>query len=89
MGVCYKILMIDEWDFSPNPGHKEERLQAFEKAWTEHKWAPTREGTGYGWVVYDIDKAFPMYEPNAAIIKNYCDAAYYWSDIEMWEVRRL
>ncbi len=80
MGICYNIFMLTEGNID---------CKGFEEAWTKHRYAPTLEGSGWGWAVYDLDKASPLYDPGKDIVNSYCDRAYYWTDHRGWELTEL
>lgn len=91
MGVCYNVLMLDEWNWEADSNIliKNQILKSFEEEFEKIKYCPDRVGEGWGWVLYDFDKIWPLYGPHYDIIMKHCDAAFYWSDLAKLNVLRL
>jgi hypothetical protein len=72
MGICYKLIMLDDFDFDYGNG-----LEDFEKEWDGYI---ERIARWYSTVVYDVDKSSPFMENRLKLISEYCDLAYYQHD---------
>ena len=81
--------MIDEFDWGYHETSKEEQLTKFEEELGSVRFKPEREGTGYGWVIYDLDKTWPDYDPYYDVIAKYCDVAYYWTDSSRTSLKKM
>lgn len=78
MGICYKLILEDEFDWGYSKTSKEEQLKKFESKFERYI---ERVATWYGFVVYDIDKATPYMEDRKKLIREYADRAYYIDDL--------
>jgi len=79
MGICFKLIMQDDFD---NLNHL--KLKKFENEFNEiYKFNPERlYFNNKDFALYDIDKVCPTTNNFILIIKKYCDSASYLGDIE-------
>jgi hypothetical protein len=90
MGVCYTILMQDDFDWGYVNTSKELKIGEFTKEFLElHKFSPTLRGQWYGFMVWDIEKRSPDWGDTNKLIHKFCDCCYWWGDNSPWNIRRL
>lgn len=77
MGICYNLILEDEWDWDLGKG-KEERLKEFEEKWPGYI---ERKAEWNHFVVYNIEKSVPYTDERKDLIKEYADRAYYTTDL--------
>ena len=83
MGMCYQIIMCDEFDFDYVNTPKEKRLKEFQEEYIKagaYQCDLIAQWPHYA--VFDVDKLGPFNE-RAEIVKQYCDAAWYNIDISL------
>lgn len=78
MGVCYKLILEDEFDWGYSETSREERLKEFE---TKYDGYIERIADWYGFVVYDVEKSVPYTKERTNLISEYSDRAYYIDDL--------
>ena len=90
MGVCYKIILLDEFDWKYAGTTKLDRLAAFTKEYQEAgAYCCEYVSQGYGTAVFDVDKCSPYNEKYREVIKKFSDSAYFIADIELTKVRSI
>lgn len=83
MGICYTLIMQDEWNWGYLEETKDKTLKEFEDKFRKLDYRYIEriaEWTDY--VVYDIDKASIYSQERLQLIRDYCDCAHYYSDID-------
>lgn len=78
MGVCYKLILTDEFDWAYLNTSREERLKEFE---TKYAGYIERIADWYGFVVYNVEKSVPYTPERTSLISEYADRAYYIDDL--------
>lgn len=86
MGTCYKILLMDEFDWGYVDTSKEKKLLEFKSEYGEPceliaEW--------YGCAVFDVDKRYPLSDERKQIINKFCDKAYYIDDLSLITIKDL
>lgn len=87
MGVCYTLLLHDEWDWGYRDSNKIDTLKQFEKDYPGfcHQMA---EWPHYA--VFDVDKGNPKYnKEKLKVIANYCENAWCYGDSSTWHLQAL
>jgi hypothetical protein len=78
MGICYKLILEDEFNWGYLNNSKEKTLKEFEDKFGRYI---EKIADWYCFVVYDIDKTSPYMEERLNLIREYCDRAYYITDL--------
>lgn len=78
MGICYKLLLEDEWDWGLSGKTKDEALKEFESKYGGYI---ERIAEWHQFVVYNVEKSFPYTDERIKIIREYADRVYYTSEL--------
>lgn len=89
MGICYEVIMQDEFNWDYADSGKKERLKKFEDEIEKEWYRPTKIAEWYGKVIYDFNKIPPYIEPYKSIILKNCSHAWFFNDSEEWKLEEL
>lgn len=85
MGVCYTILLADEFNWGYVNIDKEKKLKEFKEGWPGYCCDQIAEW--YGFAVFDIDKNYPLSEERIKYINGFCDNWYYIDDLHLTSIK--
>ena len=80
MGICYQIILCDEFDWGYLNTSKEKHLKEFQKEYLKagaYQCDLIAQWPHYA--VFDVDKQGPFNE-RSKVVKEYCDSAWYNQD---------
>jgi len=89
MGICYQVILCDEFDWDYVNTNKDQRLKEFQEAYLAagaYQCDLVAQWPHYA--VFDVDKRGPFLE-RAEVVKKYSDAAWYNMDISFYELRKI
>lgn len=78
MGVCYKLFLEEEWDWSLFKVDKNAVLKEFEGKYDGYI---ERIAEWYQFVVYNVEKSVPYTDERLKLIREYANKAYYTTDM--------
>ena len=84
MGITCTLILLDEFDWEYVDTNKHKRAGEFVV-----EFGGELVAQWYGAMVFDIDKRGYLSEERKAIIKKYCDSAYYILDIALYKIEKL
>lgn len=84
MGITCTLILLDEFDWGYFNTNKQKKSEEFIA-----EFGGELIGQWYGAMVFDIEKRGYLSDERKAIIKKYCDAAYYIMDTQLWDIKRL
>lgn len=84
MGICCKLILLDEFDWGYVNSDKEKKASEFIE-----EFGGDLVGQWYGALVFDIEKRGYLSDERKKIIKKYCDSAYYILDIQLCKIEKL
>ena len=84
MGITCTLILLDEFDWDYVNTDKDQRAQEFIE-----EFGGDLVGQWYGAMVFDIDKRGYHSDERKAIIRKYCDTAYYILDVQLWNIEKL
>ena len=89
MGICYQLILCDEFDFDYVGRNKEQSLEAFAKEYKEaDAYCCDLVAQWPYYAVFDVDKRGPFNE-RAKVVKKYSDAAWYNMDISLDNLTKI
>lgn len=90
MGVCYKLILLDEFNWNYVNTDRDQRLQEFQQEYKdagayccelEHAW--------YGGALFDVDKCGPYNPKYREVIRKFSDSAYFIDDLNSTLIRNI
>lgn len=84
MGITCTLILLDEFDWNYVNTNKEKKAKEFVE-----EFGGELVAQWYGAMVFDIEKRDYCSEERKAIIRKYCDSAYYILDISMYKIDKL
>ncbi len=89
MGVCYTLLLLDDFNWDYADAKKDERIARFIKEMNEAGAYCNPIAQWYGAAVFDLDKSYPHNIKILNVIVQSCDVAYYIADNQACEIVEL
>lgn len=81
MGICYTLLLQDDFDFTYVGEDKSTRIERLINELEQAGVYAYKFADWYGWAVIDLDKRDPRSPEIYNIVKRYCDGRYFIDDL--------
>ena len=89
MGICYQIILYDEFDWDYMDTNKETRLKEFAEEYIANgAYCCDLIAQWPHYAVFDVDKRGP-YDKRAEVVKKYSDAAWYNMDNQLYNLIKI
>lgn len=87
MGVCYTLILLDDFDWGYSDTDKTKKMEELKKEYGGYCFDIV--GQWYGGVVIEVDKNWPLTNERVALLKKYCDTAWYIADNALTSIIRI
>ena len=89
MGICYQLILCNEFNWGYVDTTKEKQLKKFAEEYKNaNAYCCDLIAQWPYYAVFDVDKRGPFNE-RAEIVKKYSDAAWYNRDIQLWNLIKI